>query len=326
MRYYLFLVIIICFLFRLPIITAQPDWTLNPSEFEYTMTVAGAAVIQCVESADENDIVGAFINGELRGVQALNTDFEGRKLAFMIIYDNDFSGNEITFMIYDASMDSIFDAQQTLIFSENAIIGNGDNPFIFNTVYNLISTFLTQDSIDENALDGSVVAEIFTVNEIQDTVNILYDFVDDSFGPDNHSFIISESLLILAEDVDVDVKASYQIHLSGSTIDGCTRDDIFTLHVTGQEVTELNEPGKSKLNHDILIYPNPATTSIQFATEKKIERIRIYSVAGIPMREFRNLSNSNNIDISFLRSGLYMVEYYVDGRKSINKLSVKQTF
>ena len=237
--------------------------------------------------------------------------------------NNTLNGNEITFKIYDAAMDTIFDAQQSLIFMENAIIGNGDDPFIFNTDYNLTSTFLTQDSIDENALAGSVVAEIHTVNEIQDTFSIFYNFVDDSFGPDNQYFIISDSLLILAEDVDADVKTSYQIHLSGSTIDGCSRNDVFILHVTGQGVTALNEPNESNHKDDILIYPNPANTSIHFATENKIERVCIYSVGGIPLHEFRNFSTSNTIDISFLRPGLYLVEYCIDGIKSIKKLIVQ---
>ena len=323
LRYH-FLVLALLFFIRLPDISAQPDWMVIPNDFEFTMTATGVVVIDCVESTDENDIVGAFINGEVRGVQALNTDIDGRKFAYMIIYENDFSGNEITFKIYDASMDTIFDAQQSLIFSENTIIGNADDPFIFNTDYNLTGTFLTQDSIDENALAGSVVAEIFTVNEIQDTFPLVYNFIDDSFGPDNHYFIISDSLLILDEDVDADVKSSYQVHISGSTTDGCSRDDIFILPVTGQGVTAVNEHGNSNHTEDILIYPNPATSSIHFATQKTIEKVCIYSVEGIPLHEFRNLSTSDNIDISFLNPGLYLVGYDVDGVTSVKKLMVQQ--
>lgn len=324
MRHYQFLLFAFCSLIHLPIISAQPAWTVNPSDFEYTMTVAGVAILHCIESADENDIVGAFINGEVRGVQTLNTDFHGRKLAFMIIYENEFNGNEVIFKIYDASMDTILDVQQSLIFSENAIIGNAENPFLFNTDFNLTGTLLSQDSIDENALAGIVVAEIRTVNEAQDTFAIFYDFIDDSLGPDNHYFIISDSMLILAEDVDADEKTSYQIHVSGSTIDGCSRNDVFNLQVTGQVTTAVNEFNESQQKVDILIYPNPATTSIHFATEKKIERVCIYSVEGTPLHEFSNLSGSNNIDISFLRSGLYLVGYYVDGVGSIGKLVVQK--
>ncbi len=323
MRHYHYLFLAFYFLIRLPIISAQPDWSVIPSDFEFTMTVTGVVMVHCVESTDENDIVGAFVNGEIRGVQVLNTDIGGRKFAYMIIYDNDFNSNEISFKIYDASLDTIYDAQQSLPFLENGIIGNEDDPFIFNTNYNLTSTFLTQDSIDENAVAGSVVAEIQTVNEIPDTFSIFYDFVDDSFGPDNQYFTISDSLLVLAEDVDPDVKTSYQIHVSGSTIDGCSRNDIFMLHITGQGITSVKDPTTSHYKADILIYPNPANTSIQFATEKKIESVCIYSAEGILLHKFHNLSKSNNIDISFLRPGLYLVGYHVAGNKSIQKLIVQ---
>jgi|GEM_PF-2102748 len=323
MCHYKFLFAVFCFLVGLPIISAQPDWTVIPSDFEFSMTATGVVIIHCQESTDENDIVAAFINGEVRGVQTLNTDINGRKFAYMIIYDNDFNGDEITFKIYDASADTILDAQQFLIFSENGIIGDANDPFFFNTNYNLTNNFLTQDSIDENALAGSVVADIQTVNEIQDTFSLFYDFVEDTFGPDNHYFIISDSSLVLAEDVNAEVNTSYQIHLSGSTIDGCSRDDIFTLYVTGQGVTAVNEPGKSGHKEDILIYPNPASTSIHFATEKAIERVCIYSAEGVPLGEFHHLSGSNSIDISFLRPGLYLAEYDVEGSKSIVKLIVQ---
>src|SRR5687768_14203985 len=108
MRQYKILLQTFCFTLFLPFISAQPDWAINPSDYEYTMTVAGVAIIECMESADENDIVAAFINGEVRGVQALNTEIAGRIFAYMIIYDNDFTGNEISFKIYDASTDTIY--------------------------------------------------------------------------------------------------------------------------------------------------------------------------------------------------------------------------
>lgn len=317
----LLLFVIIC-LTRLQHVAAQPDWSLIPTDFEFTMTVTGVVVTQCVESTDENDIVGAFINGEVRGVQALNTDINGRKFAYMIIYNNDFSGNEVTFKIYDASLDTMYDAQQTVTYQENGIIGNEDDPFIFNSGLNLTSTFLTQDSIDENALAGSVVADLQTVNEIQDTFALVYEFVDDILGPDNQYFSISDSSLILTEDVNANVKTSYQIHVSGSTPDGCSREDVFILHVSGQGTTATYE-ANNLIQDDIQFYPNPAHTSIQFATERNIDRVWIYSLEGTILREYTNSLQSKTIDISFLKSGIYLVAYYGDGVKSVRKLVVQ---
>ncbi len=323
MRQYSILLFVFICLIGSQNITAQPDWSLIPTDFEFTMTVTGVVVTHCAESTDENDIVGAFINGEVRGVQALNTDINGRKFAYMIIYNNDFSGNEVTFKIYDASLDTIYDAQQTVTYQENGIIGNEDVPFIFNTALNLTSTFLTQDSIDENALAGSVVADLQTVNEIQDTFSLMYTFTDDVLGPDNQYFNISDSSLILTEDVNANVKTSYQIHVSGLTPEGCSRDDVFILHVNGQGTTAINDPG-TNAKTDFLIYPNPATSSIHFSSEKTIDRICIYTMDGVVMYTFGIVSPSDNLDISSLDPGIYIVQYFLDGVSTVQKLVVQE--
>ena len=112
---------------------AQPNWSVTPSDFEYSMTMTTTLSFHCSESTDTNDIVAAFINGEVRGVQKLNTEFQDQNLAFMIIYDNVFNGSEVTFKMYDASLDSVFDATQTMQFVENGNTGNSDNPFLLST-------------------------------------------------------------------------------------------------------------------------------------------------------------------------------------------------
>jgi len=304
---------------RLSLLTAQPGWTVIPNDFEFTMSVIGVEVINCVESTDEHDMIGAFINGEVRGVQTLNTDINGRKYAYMIIYENDFSGNVITFKMWDASEDSIYDAAQSITFLENSIIGNEDDPFVFNTDYNFIN-YLTQDSIDEHALAGSVVAEIFSINEIQDTFSLAYDFVNDQLGPDNHFFTINDSLVVLNEDVDADVKASYQIHVVGSTIEGCTTSKVFTLYVRGQGTTATKDPAFNE--NDILIYPNPASETLHFVTEKRIDRMRIFSIDGALIQSFSKLTGQP-IDISFLNPGIYLLACEMDGARVVKRLVVQ---
>src|SRR5690349_24909169 len=86
------------FWFLVPVtVTAQPGWVVTPSDYQYTMTITCVASAGCTESSDTNDVVAAFIDGELRGIQRLETDYLGRKYAFMIVYDHEFSGNTIRF-------------------------------------------------------------------------------------------------------------------------------------------------------------------------------------------------------------------------------------
>src|SRR6187431_1314214 len=221
--------IAVSFMFLCTLVSAQPDWSVNPSDFQYSMTVTGAAVFKCVESTDENDMIAALIDGEIRGVQWLNTDFNGRKLAYIIIYDNEFMGNDITFLLYDASLDSIYEAKQSIAFLENGNMGDADYPFLISTDYALTSLFLTQDSIPADGVDGETIASIFAINENQDTLSVGYEFVNDIFGIDNHYFSISGNSLILTEDVDGEGKSNYLVHLSGTNELGCSVDVVFEL-------------------------------------------------------------------------------------------------
>lgn len=113
------------FLVAIATLSAQPNWTVNPADFQYTMTVTGVALFGCEESLDENDMVAAFINNEVRGVQLFDTEFQGKQYAFLIVYDNGLNGNEITFKLYDQSKDQVLDVLHTTLFAENGNVGGG---------------------------------------------------------------------------------------------------------------------------------------------------------------------------------------------------------
>ena len=316
--------IAIFFLFLTTTLSAQPDWTLIPSDFQYSMTVTGAAVFQCIESTDENDMIAAFIDGEVRGVQLLNTDFEGRKLAFMIIYDNDFIGNEVTFKMYDASKDSIYDAVQSVEFVENGKLGDADYPFLISTEYTLTSLFLTQDSIPAAGIEGQTIASIYAVNENQDTLSINYEFVDGEFGLDNHYFSISGNSLILTEDVNGEVKNSYQLHLSGTNALGCSVDVVFELFVEGYGTTSLFAIDKGRSTQDLGMYPNPASSVVTIDAKSKIDQLSIFDFSGKRVYSITDLPASYVIDVSTLAPQLYFVVCHVEGGISTGKLLVQR--
>ena len=48
--------------------SAQPDWEVNPNDFVYSMTITGQLNTDGYLSADMNDRIAAFIDGECRGV------------------------------------------------------------------------------------------------------------------------------------------------------------------------------------------------------------------------------------------------------------------
>ncbi|RKY55765.1 MAG: hypothetical protein DRP96_12065, partial [Candidatus Neomarinimicrobiota bacterium] len=110
-----------------------PDWSVNPAGFEYDLSFTGVVTIDGIESVDENDIVGAFVNDELRGFSALEyySAFDRWFVSFPI-YSNLASGENITFQIYDASNGILLPANDSLNFVANDVIGDFNTPYILS--------------------------------------------------------------------------------------------------------------------------------------------------------------------------------------------------
>jgi hypothetical protein len=80
----------------------------------------------------------------------------------------------------------------------------------------------------------------------------------------------------------------------------------FSLIVTGDSVVELNNASFSE--NDIKVYPNPATNSLNvISTNVEIESYEIYDVQG-RMINSNLFSSSNQVDISQLQSGMYLIK------------------
>ena len=88
------------------------------------------------EQISEGDMLGAFVNNELRGVanaSQLPLDFPvnpGSYLFLMLIYSN-LSNETITFRFYDYETDTVYDIYQTYVFIADMTIGDAFSPFIF---------------------------------------------------------------------------------------------------------------------------------------------------------------------------------------------------
>lgn len=246
---------LLCFMVALvlgPTVKAwgQPSWTVNPSDYQYTMTLTGIGLFQCEESFDEANMVAAFIGDECRGVQYFNTDIDGRRLAYLTVYDTLSQGSEVTFKLYDASADVIYEEVFPTVFQENGIMGNPASPHEFKTDFVLTELILANKTLYDYNKKGTVLSEVLTINEVGDTFAMMIDFVDDSLGVDNNFFSIDGNSLVLEEDVDFKNKTSYQIHLMAISDAGCEVEGSFVIEVvntnvppTGldREVVEVNE-------------------------------------------------------------------------------------
>ncbi len=113
---------------------AQPDWSVNPYAYEFTMTITGKVVVDGTLSTDQGDIVGVFAGDECRGVTpvAFDQGVDGY-FAYLMVYSNKM-GETLHFRVYDASRDEVLSVHNSLPFTVNGIVGSPDEPYLIKTV------------------------------------------------------------------------------------------------------------------------------------------------------------------------------------------------
>ncbi|KPK96162.1 hypothetical protein AMJ80_01530 [bacterium SM23_31] len=113
-----------------PVPSVAPDWNVNPPDFASTMTMTARLVIFDTASTDADDIVGAFVDEECRGVghPALFPG-TGDYVINLTVYSNS-SGETVRFKAWDNSTCRIFDVDTTITFIPDADYGTAFSPVI----------------------------------------------------------------------------------------------------------------------------------------------------------------------------------------------------
>jgi hypothetical protein len=65
------------------------------------------------------------------------------------------------------------------------------------------------------------------------------------------------------------------------------------------------------------LYPNPTSDIVHIGGVDRVDAIRLYSING---QLVKKLTNTNSINLSNQKKGVYMVEVIVEGKKLVNKL------
>ncbi|NEN24300.1 T9SS type B sorting domain-containing protein [Cryomorpha ignava] len=215
---------------------AQPNWEVNAPDYQYTMTATGMGIFNCTNSNNPMDRVAAFIDGEVRGVAAFGTEVNGVQLAYLTIYDHVAAGSVVSFKLYNAADDVVTDAVEEFVFSDGLIAGNQDAPFQFRDQYGIGQLSLSANTIFDFTETGESVGELFLINEIGDTLVGDFTFVNDSLGSDNSLFSILTSFLIWEGEVGATLPDTLSVHISGTTPDGCSLDQVLAITVQNTNV------------------------------------------------------------------------------------------
>ena len=120
-------------------------WVLNPAgfniaDYDFSMNFIVQLNIEGTLSADENDIVGAYVNGQLRGIAKIEYQPSLNKyLAFLTVYSNQNTGETIKFQIWDASDCKLYAyAMETFTFKANDVKGTINSAIILHTTTTLL--------------------------------------------------------------------------------------------------------------------------------------------------------------------------------------------
>ena len=77
------------------------------------------------------------------------------------------------------------------------------------------------------------------------------------------------------------------------------------------------------IDNNFIIYPNPAKDIISIETNFSSYSLKITDILGNTLLSKSNLSFNNNIDVSTLKNGTYLVELISAGDRRINKIIIK---
>ncbi len=205
-----------------------PTWAVTPSNFTYSMNVTNELSIACEDLEAPTNLIGAFVGTDCRGVAYSSNVVTGNYLAFLTVYGNSVSGDTITFKIYDASLDSVFDAATQILFQDGAAFGFPTTPFKIVSNNQPDDVVISSDSVMENSLNAMVGS--FTSSDVDAGSTFTYGLVPGLGDTDNGSFTISGDQLIVNGTFDFATKDSYKVRVA--TNDGeCSFEKEFVIFV-----------------------------------------------------------------------------------------------
>lgn len=217
----------------------KPSWSVNPDNFQHSMTIVGEISINSAVSTDVNDQVAAFVGTECRGVANLAFfESNGKYLIYLIVYGNTES-EKLEFKLYDASADVVYTPVTNLTFSGNTNLGSPDSPFaITNTTFEnnapVFSSSPTVTLVEKNTFVEQQIA--------QDKDNDVINFAIVG-GEDKDLFVLVNNQLQfisapeIAKPLDADKNNVYLVDVQAT--DGKGGTVVQTITVTVQELIQI---------------------------------------------------------------------------------------
>ena len=162
-------------------VTGQvPDWSVNPRDFENSMNAIGRVELDGSPMNDEDDLVGAFIGEECRGVAHLGYKerYDGYYVTMDIYGNKDDENKDVTFRFYDASTGTLYPAVQSskaIKFEPLALFGEYSEPVVLTvldkieqsvdlkTGWNWISLNVKADDMKASSVFSKIADDVYII-------------------------------------------------------------------------------------------------------------------------------------------------------------------
>ena len=240
-----------CLLFISSFINAQaPTWSVNPNQFQYSMTITAVLDLSCSELQSPSNQLGAFVGDSLRGTAYTSTVIGSRYEASMTIYSDLVNGEQISFKFYDQATDSIYNSIDAISFQDNAIFGSPASPWEIRNNVQPSMIAITSDTLQENQAIGTIVGTLSTTDPDAGQTHI-YSLVSGTGSTNNGLFTISGTDLVANFTADFENNSTYSIRLRTTDNFGCSLESAFNIYVKN-----VNDPPTALTLSNTQIYEN----------------------------------------------------------------------
>ncbi len=255
------LLLILILTFANSAFAARPTWEAdlasNSSLPSTSMVIICQLDMMGTPSSDSQDLVAAFINGQLRGVESPTTfvNSTGEFVAQMQVYGN--PGETITFRYYDNSADVEYIAvNPPITFATNSTVGSASNPLLVTANNYPTNISLSSSQVAENLAVNTTVGN-FSTADLDGGDTFTYSFASGTGSSNNASFSIDGNQLRTAEMFNFETKNFYNVRVKVTDSQGGTFEKAFTI-----SITNANDPITNITISDTVIQENKPTGTI----------------------------------------------------------------
>ena len=277
---------------------AQP-WSVNPSDFQFSMTITGEVSIDDAIINQQDAYIGAFVEGECRGISPTSEEGGNYKLFLITIYSNTDEGEDVSFKLMDEN-DVETAIANTILFKNDANYGSADNPFLWMNTEQYASTDFLSFALDSQITTASIDAITKTISII-----VSKETNKTALIP---SFTLASGAIAYISDIE---------QISGITENDYTNVVHYLVKgVNGIETdwsidVKTDDSGIEKLQKasSFSIYPNPANDYVIIINnELKIRNVAILDLTGKILKQFKIQNSESKLEVGDLEKGIYFVK------------------